>query len=57
MTINFKSSIAHYASVSDAKMIVEELKQELSVFDDETNQKLIELLELKQSEIDSRYNR
>ena len=41
MTINFKSSIAHYTSVSDAKMIVEELKQELTVFDDETNQKLI----------------
>lgn len=57
MTTKFKPSIVHYASVSDTKMIIHELMEELSVFDDATNQKLIEMLNAKKDEIDSRYNR
>lgn len=53
----FKPSIPSYASVSDAKMILDELILELTVFDTETNKELIKLLEDKKAEIDSRYSR
>lgn len=53
----FKPSIVHYASVSDIRMILDELIMELTVFDDSTNQKLIQILNTKQNEILQRYTR
>lgn len=49
-----KPPITSFSSVSDCKMVINELIKELAVFDDETNAKIIELLNAKKVEVVSR---
>ena len=56
--IIYKPSITTYSSVSDCKMILDELKEELAnQFDDATYLKLVHMLDAKKVEITERYNR
>lgn len=49
--------IRSFESVVDSKMVVDELLEELLVFDNETNQKLFEMLCSKKIQIQNRYDR
>lgn len=55
----FKPSIVDFGSVSDCKMIVDELKIDLSVLELNIEQQelLFSILEKKKEEIDIRYGR
>lgn len=52
-----KPMIRSFESVVDSKMVVDELLEELLVFDNETNQKLFEMLCSKKIQIQNRYDR
>lgn len=54
----YKPSIVSFSSISDCKMIIDELKEDLAnQFDNEVYLKLVQLLDSKKVEIIERYNR